>query len=95
MIAYGLSQILPDTEVFLGFVVRSEGNLRILNLNVEAFSILGLSKKRWPRRLAKSQFSIFGIPRSVIMTIIGRLKTNKLARQNLLLWEPYEWQFLF
>jgi len=95
MISYGLSQILPDTEVFLGFIVRSEGNLSILNLNAEASSILGLSKKRWPRRLAKSQFSIFSIPRSVIMTIIGRLKTNKLARQNLLLWEPYEWLFLF
>ena len=28
------------------------------------------------------------------MKIIGRLKTNKLARQTLLLWEPYEWLFL-
>ena len=41
-----------------------------------------------------SQFIIFGIPRSVIMTIIVRLKTNKLARQNIFFWEPYEWLFL-
>ena len=56
-------------------------------------SVLGLSKKRWSHRLAKSQFSIFGIPRSVIMTIIG-IKTNKIARQNSFLRKPYEGPFL-
>ena len=28
------------------------------------------------------------------MTIIGRLKTNKLTRRNIFQWEPYEWLFL-
>lgn len=56
-------------------------------------SFLGVSKK-WSHHLAKSRFSIFGIPRAVIMTIIGRLKTNKLARQNFFLWKPFEWLFL-
>ena len=56
-------------------------------------SVLGLSKKRWSHRLTKSQFSIFGTPRSVIMTIIG-IKTNKIARQNIFLRKPYEGPFL-
>ena len=52
-----------------------------------------MSRKRWSHRLAKSQFSIFGIPRAVIMTIIG-IKTNKIARQNIFLRKPYEGPFL-
>ena len=52
-----------------------------------------MSTKRWSHRLAKSQFSIFGIPRSVIMTIIG-IKRNKIAGQNIFLRKPNEGPFL-
>ena len=83
---------LASHESFLNRVLRKVGMESKLK-KVGCRSVLGLAKKRWSHRLAKSHFSIFGTPRSVIMTIIG-IKTNKIAKQNIFLRKPYEGPFL-